>query len=54
MAIDPVCGMEVEERTTQNKSTYLGQTYFFCSTDCKEEFDAEPEEDVGEERKTGT
>ncbi|PYS25936.1 MAG: YHS domain-containing protein [Acidobacteria bacterium] len=54
MAIDPVCGMEVDERSTKDKSTYLGVAYFFCSKDCKEEFDAEPAEYVGDDRKTGT
>ena len=59
MAIDPVCGMEVEERTTQDKATYQGQTYYFCSIDCKDEFNAAPDDYIGgeiegEERKTGT
>ncbi len=38
MAIDPVCGMEVDERTTKDKATHEGTTYYFCSTDCKDEF----------------
>jgi YHS domain-containing protein len=57
MAIDPVCGMEVNETETQDRSSYNGQTYYFCSTDCKEEFDAAPEDYVGgeeETRQTGT
>ncbi|MEM3056116.1 MAG: YHS domain-containing protein, partial [Candidatus Bathyarchaeia archaeon] len=31
MARDPVCGMEVDEKTTRYKSTYEGETYYFCS-----------------------
>ena len=55
MAIDPVCGMEVDERTTKDTLTHEGATYYFCSNDCREEFVAEPEEYIGgEERKTGT
>jgi Cu+-exporting ATPase len=57
MAIDPVCGMEVNETATQDRSTFNGQTYYFCSTDCREEFDAAPEDYIGgdeEIRKTGT
>ena len=29
MAIDPVCGMEVDERTTKEKVTHQGSTYYF-------------------------
>ena len=55
MAIDPVCGMEVDERTTKDKSTYEGTTYYFCSDDCKEEFEASPGDYVGGEGEmTGT
>jgi P-type Cu+ transporter len=54
MAIDPVCGMEVDDRSTKDRSTHQGQTYYFCSDDCKEEFEAAPEEFVGGEKKTGT
>ena len=42
MAIDPVCGMEVDERTTKERSVYEETTYYFCSKDCKDEFDALP------------
>ncbi len=49
--IDPVCGLEVDETSTHEslKSKYKGTegeetTYFFCSADCKEEFDAAPED----------
>jgi YHS domain-containing protein len=42
---DPVCGMAVDvndemvERYEQN-----GKTYYFCSSDCREQFHASPEE----------
>jgi YHS domain-containing protein len=55
MAIDPVCGMEVDERTTKDKATHEGTTYYFCSQDCKEEFEASPEDYIGgDEQMTGT
>ena len=54
MAIDPVCGMEVDERTAKDKVTEQGQTYFFCSKACKDEFEADPEEYTGGEMATGT
>ena len=55
MAIDPVCGMEVDERTTKERTTHEGTTYYFCSADCREEFQASPEDYIGgEEEMTGT
>lgn len=45
---DPVCGMEVTYETAQARSEYDGQTYYFCSLDCKEAFDRSPETYVGE------
>jgi len=43
MAKDPVCGMDVDEKTAQHKSEYKGQTYYFCAPGCKRAFDKEPE-----------
>jgi Cu+-exporting ATPase len=42
MAKDPVCGMEVDERTARHKSDYQGQTYYFCAPGCKRAFEADP------------
>ena len=41
-AIDPVCGMEVEESTAEWKTTYQGQAYYFCSPGCLKSFEKEP------------
>jgi YHS domain-containing protein len=41
-AIDPVCGMEVEESTAEWKTTYQGQTYYFCAPGCLRSFQKEP------------
>jgi YHS domain-containing protein len=43
MAIDPVCGMEVEEKTAVWKSEYKGKTYYFCAPGCKAAFEKDPE-----------
>lgn len=43
MAKDPVCEMEVDEKTAVATSTYQGQTYYFCAKGCKEKFDQNPE-----------
>lgn len=39
MAIDPVCKMEVEEKTAVWKSEYKGQMYYFCAPGCKDAFE---------------
>ena len=43
MAIDPICKMNVDEKTAKWKSTYNGKTYFFCAPGCKKKFDSDPE-----------
>ncbi|MDP9403388.1 MAG: YHS domain-containing protein [Actinomycetota bacterium] len=40
---DPVCKMKIEEGDAVGTSQHEGTTYYFCSSDCKEEFDADPE-----------
>lgn len=42
MSKDPVCGMQVDEKTAGNKSEYQGKTYYFCSPSCTQKFDAKP------------
>lgn len=42
MVKDPVCGMDVDPKTATNKSEYNGQTYYFCSSGCKKDFDKQP------------
>ncbi|MEW5975830.1 MAG: YHS domain-containing protein [Acidobacteriota bacterium] len=39
---DPVCGMGIDIKSAPGKSTYQGQTYYFCSVSEKEQFDKEP------------
>jgi len=46
-AKDPVCGMTVEEDNAAATSEYQGSTYYFCSKDCQEEFDSDPESYTG-------
>jgi len=47
MAIDPVCGMQVEEKTARHRSEHDGRTYYFCSPGCKREFDHDPQKFIG-------
>ena len=42
MAKDPVCKMEVKEKTAKFKSEYKGATYYFCNPGCKSTFDKNP------------
>ena len=43
MAIDPVCGMDIDEEKASARTAYDGETFYFCSQDCKREFLEEPE-----------
>ena len=42
VAKDPVCGMDVDPATSEYRSEYDGQTYFFCSGHCQAKFAASP------------
>jgi YHS domain-containing protein len=54
MTRDPVCGLPLNDgRSTQGlidraayKSDYEGQTYYFCSLRCKQQFDQNPERHI--------
>jgi len=43
MAIDPVCGMEVDEKSAAATYEYQGKTYYFCAPGCKAAFAKDPE-----------
>ncbi|MEW6001670.1 MAG: ATP-binding protein [Nitrospirota bacterium] len=40
--VDPVCGMTIEEKAVFGTSSYKGTIYYFCSKECKENFDKDP------------
>lgn len=40
-AIDPVCGMTVQTATAKS-AVKNGRVYYFCSSDCRERFEAAP------------
>ncbi|MHB8867267.1 MAG: YHS domain-containing protein [Thermoleophilia bacterium] len=40
---DPVCGMKIDSDSAVGTSEHEGKTYYFCSADCKEEFDEDPD-----------
>ncbi|MEW5967444.1 MAG: heavy metal translocating P-type ATPase [Pseudomonadota bacterium] len=43
MAIDPVCGMTVDERSAAGSVVRAGKTWYFCSVRCRHEFEAHPD-----------
>ena len=40
---DPVCGMTVDPKNAAAAAVHGGQTYYFCSTSCRDEFEKDPE-----------
>ncbi len=49
MATDPVCGMQVDPDEAAGTSEHNGETVYFCSLGCKQQFDATPERYVGQQ-----
>jgi P-type Cu+ transporter len=39
---DPVCGMAVDPATAKHCTRHKGQSYYFCSSRCREKFETEP------------
>ena len=43
MITDPVCGMTVDEKKkSEFQAQFAGRKYFFCSEECRKEFEADP------------
>ena len=40
---DPVCRMQVTENTAQATAEHNGETYYFCSQQCANKFNQEPQ-----------
>lgn len=49
MGFDPVCGMQIDEKKTKYSQEYNGKTYYFCSLECKKEFNKVPERFIKKE-----
>jgi len=45
---DPVCGMDVETGSAAAQSEHAGKTYSFCSSKCKDKFDRDPQQFMGQ------
>lgn len=53
MAIDPVCGMEVDPKSAAATYEYKGETYYFCAPGCKAAFEKDPEKYLGSTHEHG-
>ena len=54
MKRDPVCGMDVEPNRAAATSVYKEDTYHFCSVQCKQRFDSDPESFVSRSERSQT
>jgi len=50
MAIDPICGMKVDEKKAAATYEYKKKAYYFCAVGCKERFAQTPEKFVKQEK----
>ena len=48
---DPVCGMTVETATAKT-AAHAGHVYYFCSSACRDKFEASPETYLGKSTNT--
>ena len=39
---DPVCGMLIDSETAAGSTTFESQEVYFCSDECRREFEADP------------
>jgi YHS domain-containing protein len=44
--IDPVCGMAVIAGQNDILTTIKGQTYYFCTEDCRKAFEKKPQKHI--------
>ena len=47
MPIDPVCKMHVDINDAAASHDYHSETVYFCSLDCKKEFEKDPDKYMG-------
>jgi YHS domain-containing protein len=46
MATDPVCGTKIDDKATEFQTQFAGRKYYFCSDECRKEFEEQPEDFV--------
>ncbi len=50
---DPVCGMEIDPQSAFARREHMGQTFYFCSQSCLDQFEADPHHYVMTSATTG-
>jgi YHS domain-containing protein len=45
--------MQVDEKSTQWKAAYADRTFYFCSNDCRNKFQANPEKSAAQMASSG-
>ena len=51
--VDPVCKCKIDEEKASQSSVFKDKKVYFCSVECKEEFEKSPAEYIAEYMKTG-
>ena len=51
---DPVCGMTIDAEKASGTSEFGGETYYFCSPNCQQKFDANPQKFTAGQEKEET
>lgn len=51
---DPICGMTIESGTAAGQTPHDGRIFYFCSAQCKLQFDADPSRHAGNARSSPT
>ena len=51
---DTVCKTQVDDADASGQSDYEGLTYYFCDQDCKDKFDADPQDYMTEPEGSGS
>jgi P-type Cu+ transporter len=46
---DPVCGMDVDPHAAKHRARHEDKTWYFCSSRCREKFEADPEQYLGKQ-----
>jgi len=49
LAVDPVCGMSVDQESAPAQATYEGRIIYFCARGCRDEFLEAPEQFLTEQ-----
>jgi len=49
MIKDPICGMDIDKEVAKESVEHMGQTFYFCSSVCKEKFEKEPMKYMGKQ-----